>query len=186
MKKIIFTILLSIFMFLTSALAQNIIKVAWQMSVDTNVVGYTVYYRSISNSIFSSTNVIGIYSTNACIFAIPYTLYELYVTSKDAAGDESLPSNKIRCELLYINGQGIATPLSLLNVNSTNFEQFILSSYPDNGSVIGNPPSLIYTLTNFAIKDSLIFSSPEQFESNSITNFYNLYLENSNAPPFIF
>jgi len=182
MKKLLFSILLAITAF--TAAAQIPFTVAWDASSDTDVTGYTVYYKDPTNSLISM-NVVGRLNTNATFISSVNVVYEVYVTAKNAIGLESDPSNKIRGETLRVNGIGRPTPIVLLDFGTTNFAGFVLTTPSTNGTLTGTLPNMIYTLTGAGNKDYVAYTSPEQSMGHNITNYYMFGKALTNAPPTI-
>jgi len=185
MKKTLLSLLISVFTLVATVNAQNSIKVSWDASSDINVTSYSLYYKTAAATNFSSATIVGRLNTTATLSATPYTLYEFYITAKDVNNLESDNSNKIRVENVYVNGQGKATVLTLLDVGTTNFSQFLLSVFPLNGLLTGTPPTVSYTSTNSIAKDLFAYRSPEIFSAQNITNYYGVYRALTNKPPTI-
>lgn len=165
--------------------AQNSIKASWNASLDTNATSYSLYSKTAAATNFTTTTLVGILNTNASIPAIPYTLYELYVSARDVNALESDPSNKVRTENVYVNGIGNPTSITLLDVGILNFSGFVLTSAPTNGILTGNPPNVVYTTTGNGNKDVIVYKSPEIFAGSNITNYYSIYKAFINNPPVI-
>ena len=187
MKKI-FALVIMMYAFLVVTLAaQNTnpytMKVAWTGSPDANVVAYSLYYKNVSATSFSSINLVGAATTNAAIGVTPGVIYELYVIAKDANEVESDPSNKIHGQNILVNGFGKPTFITLLDAGTTNFSSFVLSSgSSSNGIVSGTPPNITYTATNIVGKDMMVYKSPETFSGQFVTNYYGLFRAIRNAP----
>jgi len=183
MKKLLLVSLLSVFAL--AATAQTFMKVQWDPNQETNVVSYGLYYKTVAAASFSVTNVVGRLSTNAAFAVSPATAYEVYVTAKDALGLESDPSNKIRGELIYVNGLGRPTVITLHDAGTANFTGFVLVNGPTNGTLVGTAPNVTYTITGGAHKDIITYKSPELSGGANITNYYAFYKAITNGPPTI-
>jgi len=166
-------------------MSQTVLKVSWNVTDTTNTFSYSLYYKPSSAPNYSITNIVGVFNTNAVIAAVPYTLYEVYVTAKDSGGMESDPSNKIRAENIYVNGIGKSTPMTLLDVGTANFPGFVLVISPTNGTLQWAVPNITYTTTGTANKDLIAYKSPEIFFGNNITNYYAFYKTFINSPPVL-
>lgn len=187
MKKLLAILTVIVGMLTYSIAAQstnnpNVMKVRWDAPNDTNVVGYSLYYKTLAATNFSTTNIVGLANTNAALPVVVNTVYEIYVTAKDAGGLESDPSNKIRGQNILVNGFGKLTPITLLDASNTNFIGFVFSSGASNGVVTGTAPNLTYTATNTVGKDMLVFKSPESFLGIPVTNYYGIYRAMNNSP----
>jgi hypothetical protein len=165
-----------------SATAQTTVTLAWNGSPDASVVSYNLYYKAISATNLSVASVPG---TNVVISVQPYVLYEYFVTAVNNVGLESDTSNKIRTEMMFINGNGKPTFITLLDVGTTNFPLFQLVLGVQNGTLTGTPPNLTYTPTNNIGKDFASYASPEQFAGSNVVDYYIL-CKATNRPPNIF
>ncbi len=186
MKKILATVL-AVTMLTLSVVAQstnnpNTLKVRWDASPDAAAVGYSLYYRLASVTNFSVTNIVGRTTTNAAVPCVPYALYELYVTAKDANNLESDASNKIRAQNILVNGFGKVTPITVLDPTPGNLPQFVLTSGPTNGVATGTLPTLTYNPTNTFGKDMLVFKTPDVFSSQNVTSYVSVYRALANSP----
>jgi len=184
--KRLFTILFSVLTVGIFAQAQtnpNEIRVKWEANLsDTNVAGYVVYYRQVSSPTYLATNINGVANTTLTLPAVPGGMYEMYVVSKNAAGLESDPSNKIRGQNVLVNGLGKPTPITLLDNSTTNFPGFLMVSGGTNGTVVGTVPNITYTATTTVGRDSLVYKLPETYSAASVTNYYNIFRAMNNKP----
>lgn len=185
MKTLFFSIFFLILLTISPiSNGQTYINVWWDESPSEYVAGYSVYYKTPTNDIIS-TNIIGRTNTSAIIRTDVNVVYELYVTAKDAEGLESDPSNKIRTEIVYVNGIGRPTPITFLDFGNTNFPGFTLLTAPTVGILSGTPPNVVYTLTNSGVTDWITYTSPEQSSIGHIINYYMFRKAITNAPPTI-
>ena len=174
MKKLL-TILATLMATITLAVAAtnnpNIMKVAWDATADVGVGSYSLYFKTIAATNYSTTNLVGRTTTNAAITVVPNVVYELYITAKAANNLESDPSNKIRGQNILVNGFGKSTSITVFDAFPTNVPLFQLTSTSSNGIVTGTLPNLVYTPTNTVGKDMLVFKSPEVFVGLYVTNY---------------
>lgn len=73
----------------------NSIVIAWDPSPDSSVMGYNLYFGTVSGSYTDFINVSNLTCVTLAGF-VPGTSYYLTVTAYDAFGSESLPSNEAR------------------------------------------------------------------------------------------
>ena len=158
------------------------LKVRWDASPDASAVGYNLYYKLASVTNYSTTNIVGRANTNAVIPCVPYALYELYVTAKDANNLESDASNKIRAQNILVNGFGKVTPITILDPTPGNLPQFVLTSGATNGTATGTLPTLSYNPTNTFGKDTLVYKTPDMFSSLNVTSYVGIYRALQNSP----
>lgn len=160
----------------------NELKVRWDASPDVQAVGYNLYYKLASVTNYSTTNIVGRMNTNGVVPCVPYALYELYVTAKDANNLESDASNKIRAQNILVNGFGKVTPITVLDPTPGNLPQFVLTSAPTNGVATGTLPTLSYNPTNTFGKDMLVYKTPDIFSGMNVTSYVSVYRALQNSP----
>lgn len=166
--------------FASSAQTTNSIRVMWDRNPESDIASYLVYYKTPSTPL----GVVNAGTNNIAVIPIsPGGVYEIYVTARNVSGIESDGSNKIRYQMLYVNGNALPTPLILGDFNTTNnFSGFSLLTSTTNGTVTGTVPRITYTSSNSARRDTLVYRSPEIASGTNIVNYYGFQ---KIAPPIL-
>jgi len=145
-----------------SAKASATVNVSWNSVSDTNVVGYKLYYGTVSQQ-YTNTIVAG-NVTNTYISGItPGITYYFAVTSYDATGWESAYSTEISYTLPIVAGSPISIAQTQggfnISVNGTTALSYVILASTD----LVNWVALTTNTAPFIFTDSNSAGYPERF-----------------------
>jgi hypothetical protein len=176
-------VLVTCFVFLIRAQADQSVSLAWDASPDTNVVGYFLYYGTASGTYSSKINAGGNTTATATNLALG-TTYFFAATAYDAVGDESVPSNEISYAvptngppvLTRVTDQVITIQQPLCITNSA------VDSYQPSGNLTfsldpGAPEGMYINPTN-----GVLYWCPTWAQAGT-TNLITVRVSDSSVPP---
>jgi len=159
-----------------SAFATGSVKLAWNPSISTNVVGYRIYYGVTSGVYNTTISVTG--STNVTVInLIGGTTYYFAATAVDALGDESQFSNETTYSVPAnspptppVNTPPTLNPLSNVTINENAGSQTV-----NLGGVSSGATNEVQTLTVTAVSGnpSLIPNPTVNYTSPNATGTLN-------------